>query len=130
MGTAALRPDIGDKPVILVIEDEPEAREALELILQDWGGEIIAGAHERDIAAAVAGRWNEIRYIIADFDLGPEPDGVTLAQRFARRAPRARVLVMSGLLSADATRAAARAGYSFVPKPATAKTILTWLENA
>jgi DNA-binding NtrC family response regulator len=129
MQKAALTPEASAKPVILVIEDEAEAREALGLILQDWGGHIIAGANERDFDA-VDGRWSDIKYIIADFDLGAAPDGVTLAQRLVRRAPGARVLVLSGQMSAEAPRAAARAGYAFLPKPATAKTITAWLESA
>ncbi|MEZ5996290.1 MAG: response regulator [Hyphomonadaceae bacterium] len=121
--------DQSEPPIVVVIEDDPIACEALALTVSDWGGEVVSGQHEDQIVGRVDGRWEQVAFVIADFDLGPQDDGVTLGRRLAARAPQARVLVLSGVLGGEAKRAAASAGFAFMAKPARAVEIISWLER-
>lgn len=115
------------KPLILVLEDDPAAREALSLILSDWGSEILACASASDLDQTVGPRAPALDYIITDFHLGPGPDGVTLISRLKLAAPQARVLVLSG--SMHGREAAIRAGFDAMQKPARPVDVIAWLER-
>lgn len=118
------------KPLILVIEDDPAAAESLLLILRDWGAEVIHGDDGDALVANLGPRLAEVRYIITDFHLGQNTDGITLVKRLRNLAPDTRVLVLSGSFSGHATAEAAKAGLDVMQKPARAKTIIDWLERA
>jgi DNA-binding NtrC family response regulator len=118
------------KPLVLVIEDDAAAAESLLLILRDWGAEVVHGQHGEAVTAALGPRFAEVRWIITDFHLGSETDGVTLVKRLRNSAPDARVLVLSGSFSGRATAEAALAGFEVMQKPARAKAIIDWLERA
>ncbi|MFZ2031179.1 MAG: response regulator [Vitreimonas sp.] len=115
---------------VVIIEDEPAAADALALIIQDWGADVAVGSNTSTIAQQLGSRLNDVGWIIADFNLGPGPDGVALAQEFASAAPSAKVLVLSGSFHGRATAAAAKAGYELMQKPARAEMIVSWLERA
>ncbi len=119
-----------DKPLALIIEDDPGSAEALALILRDWGAEVAHGVSSEGVAVALGQRAADVRWIITDFHLGAGPDGVTLVQTLARSAPQARVLVLSGSFHGRATAAAADAGFEVMQKPARAEAIVAWLERA
>lgn len=119
-----------DRPLALVIEDDPASAEALALILRDWGADV---AHSRDaagVAAAIGQRRDALRWIITDFHLGAGPDGVTLVKDLAQSSPGARVLVLSGSFHGRAVDAAELAGFEVMNKPARADAIIQWLERA
>jgi DNA-binding NtrC family response regulator len=115
--------------LVLLVEDDAAAAEALLLILRDWGAEVIHGSGGEALAAA-NGRLSEIRWIITDFHLGKGEDGISLVKRFRTAAPAARVLVLSGSFTGRATADAAQAGFDVMQKPARAKSIIEWLERA
>lgn len=115
--------------LVLLVEDDAAAAEALVMILRDWGAEVIHGADDAGIAA-VAERLPEVRWIITDFHLGKGEDGIALIKRLRGDAPDARVLVLSGSFSGRATAEAADAGFEVMQKPARAKSIIEWLERA
>ena len=115
--------------LVLLVEDDAAAAEALLLILRDWGAEVIHGPGG-DALAAVNGRLNEVRWIITDFNLGKGEDGISLVKRLRTAAPTARVLVLSGSFTGRATAEAAQAGFDVMQKPARAKSIIEWLERA
>jgi DNA-binding NtrC family response regulator len=94
------------KPFVLLLEDDAASAEALSMILGDWGAEVAHAAHADALGAALGARKHAVRYIIADFNLGPGPDGVSLARRVAAGAPGSRVLVLSGSLHGAAGAAA------------------------
>lgn len=116
-------------PLILIIEDDPSSSEALELILRDWGAEVLVARDEQALSA-LDGRTSDLRAIITDFHLGRGPDGVTLVRRLIEVAPQARVLVLSGSFHGRATTAAELAGFEVMQKPARAAAIVDWLERA
>lgn len=100
----------------------------MQLILRDWGADVVHGADDGDVVAAAGARLANSTIIITDFHLF-QTDGVSAARRLRRRAPRARVLVLSGSLSNDARLAAKGAGFAFMRKPAPPREIIAWLEQ-
>lgn len=116
--------------MVLVVEDDPQASAALELTLRDWGAEVSCGDAAESLMERLGPRVREAQAIIADFDLGPKPDGVVAASRLRELAPRAQVLVLSGAFNTNAAHAAASAGYDFMAKPASADAITDWLVTA
>lgn len=121
---------VRNKPFVLVLEDDPVSAEALTLVLQDWGAEVAHAAHATLVDAAIAGRADELHFIIADYDLGEGPNGVSIAADLLSTAQRARVLVLSGTLRARSDVAARNAGFDMMQKPARADAIVAWLERA
>jgi DNA-binding NtrC family response regulator len=119
-----------DKPFVLVIEDDAASAEALSLILRDWGAEVAHADHASTLDAALGARADAVRFIIADFNLGSGPDGVSLARAVSAVAPGSRVLVLSGSFAGRANNAAEQAGFDVMHKPARADAILAWLERA
>jgi DNA-binding NtrC family response regulator len=116
------------RPLILLLEDDHASAEAMQLVLRDWGAEVVHGAGADDVASNAGARAEMADIIITDFHL-PLANGVSAAQTLRRRAPRARVLVLSGSLSNDAKQAAKGAGYAFMRKPAPLSDIIAWLER-
>lgn len=116
--------------LVLLVEDDAAAAEALLLILRDWGAEVIHGADGAGLEAAASERLGEVRWIITDFHLGKGEDGVALIKRLRNAAPEARVLVLSGSFTGRATADAAEAGFEVMQKPARARSIIEWLERA
>ena len=113
------------RPLILLLEDDYASAEAMQIVLRDWGADVVHGATAQDIAGAYAKR---ATVIITDFHL-PETNGVSAAQQLCTRAPHARVLVLSGSLNNDAKNAARHAGYAFMRKPAPPRAIIAWLDQ-
>lgn len=116
-----------ERPLVLLIEDDAASAEALELVLRDWGADVVHGIDADLVCAAAGARACQASLIITDFELGPRGDGVSVAQKLRDSAPNARVLVLSG--NGEARRAANDAGYAFMPKPTRARSIIDWIEQ-
>lgn len=119
----------GQAPLVAVLEDDAGSAEALAMILNDWGADVVHGAALDPLVASLGPRLSEVRYIITDFHLGDGPDGVSLVLALASATPHARVLVLSGSFHGRASAAAARAGFDVMQKPARAEAIVAWLER-
>lgn len=117
------------RPLIFLLEDDIASAEAMQIVLRDWGADVVHGADADDIVSAAGSRASSARVIITDFHL-PVADGVSAAKQLRKRAPGARVLVLSGSLNNDARRAAKGAGYTFMPKPTPMRDIIAWLDRA
>jgi DNA-binding NtrC family response regulator len=115
--------------LVLLVEDDAAAAEALVLILRDWGAEVIHGPDSQALLGAVGGRLGDVGWIITDFHLGSGEDGISVVKGLRSAAPSARVLVLSGSFSGRATEDAAQAGFDVMQKPARAKSIIEWLER-
>ncbi len=116
--------------LVLLLEDDPAAAEALALILHDWGAEVIHSPEPEALVSAAGERLSTVQWIITDFHLGRRENGVTLVKGLQSAAPAARVLVLSGSFTGRATAEAAEAGFDVMQKPARAKSIIAWLERA
>jgi DNA-binding response OmpR family regulator len=117
------------RPLILLLEDDRAAAEALELVLRDWGADVVHGQDAAEVFAAAGPRASSAGMIITDFHLGLDANGVSIAGQLREKAPAARVLVLSGSLSGEADAAARGAGYAFMRKPAPPRDIIAWLER-
>jgi DNA-binding response OmpR family regulator len=117
------------RPLILLLEDDDAAAEALQLVLEDWGAEVVHGQDAAEVVAAAGLRANGADMIITDFHLGLDANGVSVAGQLRENAPAARVLVLSGSVSGEARDAATSAGYAFMRKPAPPSDIIAWLEQ-
>lgn len=115
-------------PLALLVEDDAAAAEALLLILRDWGAEVVHGAGV-EVVDAIQDRLDDVRWIITDFHLGQNENGISLVKRLRAGAPNARVLVLSGSFTGRATAEASQAGFDVMQKPARAKAIIEWLER-
>lgn len=116
------------RPLILLLEDDHASAEAMQIVLSDWGADVVHGADVEDISSVAGTRAAHADMIITDFHL-PVADGVAAAKQLRKRAPQAKVLVLSGSLNNDAKRAAKGAGYAFLPKPAPPADIIAWLNR-
>ena len=117
------------RPLALIIEDDDASAQALALIVSDWGAEVVLDRTGQSAEDALGARLADLRWIITDFHLGHREDGVSVAQRLARIATRARVLVLSGSFRGQADDLAASLGYRIMQKPARAQDIVAWLED-
>ncbi len=117
------------KPLILILEDDSASAEALSMILNDWGAEVVHALNADKVSGVAGARLAEINFIIADYNLGPGPDGVTMVQRLLQINPDARVLVLSGSFHGRALDAAVQIGLEVMQKPANAQAIIAWLER-
>lgn len=117
------------KPLILILEDDEASAEALGMILCDWGAETAHAANADAVSGVIGGRLSEIRFVIADYNLGSGFDGVTIGRRLKQLAPQARILVLSGSFHGVALDAAVNAGFDVIQKPARADTLIAWLEK-
>jgi DNA-binding NtrC family response regulator len=118
------------KPLVIIFEDDDASADGLTLILEDWGAHVIRAEAVAQITDLLGQRVGDIACIITDFNLGPGPNGVTLTTELLSLAPGARVLVLSGSFHGRAALSAAAAGYEIMQKPATAASIIAWLEQA
>jgi len=116
-------------PIAVVIDDDPDAAEALAIVLRDLGADVVAGSSATAILAQTCERTPLITWIVSDFDLGDET-GIESASALRRYAPGARVLILSGNIVGAAAKAAAAAGFDTMEKPATAAAIAAWLDLA
>lgn len=115
-------------PLAIVIEDDAEAADALSLLLADFGARAVVGLEGEDILDALGAHTKAVRWIIADYDLGPGPTGIVRADKLRRMLPQARVLVLTGAISDRPDRDARDAGYDIMRKPASPDAIVGWLE--
>lgn len=116
------------RPLILLLEDDSASAEAMQIVLRDWGADVVHGADADDVASTAGSNTSRATIIITDFHLA-DTDGVSAAKQLRKRAPGAQVLVLSGSLDSDAKRAAKGAGYTFMQKPAPPRDLIAWLER-
>ncbi len=117
------------KPVIALIDDEPEILNALKRLLRqrDW---IILTCND------AANAHNELRHhrldlIISDYRM-PGIDGVSLLNRFKQSHPDALRIVLSGQVDLEGVVSAVNHSevYRFILKPWSNEDLLITLENA
>lgn len=117
------------KPLALVIEDDQSAGEALAMVLEDWGADVMLITGPADARSDEDARLRQARWIITDCQAGAARDGITLAGQFAADAPSARVLVLTGSVKKSSEQDARAAGFEVMSKPAPVEAILAWLEH-
>jgi len=116
-----------DGMAVLVIDDEPPIRQALQELLQGWGCECEVAA-DGDAALALLARWpRRPDAILCDYRLAGG-DGVEVVARL-RAALGARVpaLIVTGDIAADRLREIARSELPALHKPVNPARLREWL---
>ena len=105
-----------DSPLrVLVIEDELHVQEAMTVLLQSWGHEVVTVAAE-DEALAIPPPAPDV--IIADYRLRKDRTGIDAIRRVNDRwGTLIPSLVVTGDTSPDRLRQAQASGFAFLHKP-------------
>lgn len=118
----------GRKPVILVVEDEPDERYLAAEMLEDTGFEVIEAETAERALAILNERGDEVSVVFSDVRTPGTIGGFELARIIGVTWPRVRVLLTSG--DASDQPSDLRVSATFIPKPWRAPEILAWLEEA
>lgn len=124
---SALRPP-GTRPVILVVEDEPDERFLATEMLEETGFQVIEAETAERALAILNDRADEVSVVFSDVRTPGPIGGFELARIIGVTWPRVRVLLTSG--DASDQPSDLRISATFIPKPWRAQDILTWLEEA
>ena len=112
---------------ILLVEDDPDTREVMALLLVGAGYEVITA---RDAAAALRliGEAPQIDVVVTDVNIGLGQDGISMAEEIRRRGSRASIVVVSGDPEASSARLGPTA--TFLRKPYDRKMLLAAIADA
>ncbi len=104
--------------MVIVVDDDSSAREAIVDLLSAHGYEVLAAAGIPQVCALLAGRKVEALMIVADYRLGEDVTGVeairAIQPLLARPAP---AIIVTGDTSPDRIREAQASGYPLLHKP-------------
>lgn len=82
--------------LLLLAEDEPVIRLALEECLEEGGYRVLTAASGADALAIIEQRWSELSGLVTDIRLGSGPDGWQLAHRARELNPALSVVYITG----------------------------------
>ncbi len=105
------------RETVLIVDDEPDVRYFLELILKAHGYGVLSASDATAALKILSGPGNEIRLLFSDVGL-PDLDGFELNRRAREIEPRLKTVLCSGYTdSALKTRMAEQHIDGFIPKP-------------
>ncbi len=85
----------GDRPTILVVEDEPQVLQVTERMLHHAGFGVITAASPQEALAVAQDKGGELALLLSDIVL-PEMDGISLYGKLKRLVPGLKAVFMSG----------------------------------
>ncbi|MEH3120001.1 MAG: response regulator [Methylorubrum populi] len=118
----------GRRPVILLVEDEPDERFLAAELLEEKGFEVIEAETAERALDILHQRGDGIDVVFSDVRTPGTIGGFELARIIGVTWPRIRLLLTSG--DAGDQPSDLRVTATFMPKPWRAPEILTWLEEA
>ncbi|MGH9853570.1 MAG: response regulator, partial [Blastocatellia bacterium] len=122
-------PPAGHGELILVVDDEMEAREVTRATLELSGYRTLGASDSQEAISLYSQHRDEIELVVTNFLL-PHQDGVSLGGALRRLNPRLGIIVTSGLHSQEQIEAAHRAGIrTILWKPYTAQQLLKAMAN-
>jgi CheY-like chemotaxis protein len=92
-----------EKPIVLIVEDEPLVREVIAVEFEEAGFEVVE-AKSGEEAAAALDRGTRIDLVFTDLRLPGALDGWDVAERARRRDARMPVIYATGLSQSDGRR--------------------------
>ena len=116
------------RPVILVVEDEPDERFLAAELLEETGFRVIEAETAERALAILNDRADEVSVVFSDVRTPGPIGGFELARIIGMTWPRVRVLLTSG--DAGDQPSDLRVSATFIPKPWRAADILAWVEEA
>ncbi|MCJ2131742.1 response regulator [Methylobacterium sp. E-045] len=118
----------GAKPVILVVEDEPDERFLAAALLEETGFSVIEAETAERALAILNEKDGAVSVVFSDVRTPGPIGGFELARIIGVTWPRVRVLLTSG--DAGDQPSDLRVSATFIPKPWRASDILAWVEEA
>lgn len=115
------------KPVILVVEDEPDERFLAASLLEETGFDVIEAETAEHALSILNDRADEVSVVFSDVRTPGPIGGFELARIIGVTWPRVRVLLTSG--DAGDQPSDLRVSATFIPKPWRAPDILAWVEE-
>jgi two-component system, NtrC family, response regulator len=107
-----------DKPMLLVVDDDPGMRSQLKWGLDEFD---VYTAEDRQDALEL---FNKLKPMVVTLDLGLPPDaegiqeGLATLQQILKQAPATRIVVVSGCIEKDCAERAVKSGaFEFCSKP-------------
>lgn len=113
-----------NRPIALVVDDEPLIRMNLSDILESEGYELLEAASAPEAEMVLEER-SDVSLLITDVKMPGSFDGLDLAKRVASGRPQVKIVVVSGHAHSDDARLPPRA--QFIRKPYTVAGILAAL---
>ncbi|MCC6729816.1 MAG: PAS domain S-box protein [Chthonomonadales bacterium] len=100
----AARPEPGDRPTILLAEDEPMVREVARVALEAQGYRVLAARDGAEALKLLDAEGSPVDLLLTDIAM-PGMDGRELAAAVRERVPEVRILLMSGYTEAESADA-------------------------
>jgi two-component system, sensor histidine kinase len=113
----------------IVLEDDPNARAALVILLEDWGWTPVVAITADAVLQLVGSALGAVRAVVTDYNLGDGINGVDEVKRLQAAGLDADVLVMSGSMRGRAQEAAKQAGHDYLAKPVKPAALQAWLAD-
>jgi two-component system, cell cycle sensor histidine kinase and response regulator CckA len=110
-------PPAGNAPLILLVDDEPDVRTIVGLMLEDLGYAVVTAAGGLEALRQFAERPEAIAAVVLDYSM-PDLNGVQTYRELARVRPDVRVLLSSGFGEMETLgELSDRATLGFIQKP-------------
>lgn len=117
-----------DKPLILVVDDEPDIRELIKDILEDENYQVEIAANGEEAKAAFDEKLPDL--VLLDIWM-PDIDGITLLKEFKEQNKTVTIVMMSGHGTIETAVEATRLGaVDFIEKPLSTAKLLRGVEMA
>jgi DNA-binding NtrC family response regulator len=117
-----------EKPLILVVDDEPDIRELIKDILEDEGYRVAIASNASEADAAYEAE--QPKLILLDIWM-PDVDGITLLKQFKEKNSQLTIVMMSGHGTIETAVEATRTGAAdFIEKPLSMAKLLRAVETA
>ncbi|HKP97094.1 MAG TPA: response regulator [Fibrobacteria bacterium] len=105
---------------VLVVEDEDGVRNLIRTLLRLSGFDVLACQNAEEALDLMRARGGKVNLVVTDINLGPDMDGIEMAESLRAIYPSLKVLYISGMEEQDRiVREVAGGQASFLMKPFT-----------
>ncbi len=119
---------IGQGELILVVDDEANIREISQTVLETYQYRVLTAIDGIDAIAHYADHKREIDLVLIDLMM-PVMDGATTIRALRKLNPQVKIVAVSGLVPSVQMPALGSEIQAFLPKPYTAKELLTCIQS-
>jgi DNA-binding NtrC family response regulator len=119
---------MSSKPIILIVDDEPDSRDALQTLLGTWGYATEIASEGREALQKAAALRPSV--VVTDLMM-PDMDGLGLLSALQQEMPRVPVIILTGRATVDTAVGAMRQGaYDYLTKPVDLDRLRLLIEKA